>query len=176
MKKAIFLDRDGVINHDSGYTYKIDEFQFIKGVFDACEYFLHHNYLLFIITNQSGIGRGFYTLNDFEKLTLWMNAEFFKRGITITKVYFCPHTPEENCFCRKPNPGMIQEAVYEFNLDLQHSWMIGDKESDIEAALGAGLNQTILITNGERRNSKSSFQVNNLFESTKIIKNSEAMQ
>lgn len=139
MKKAVFLDRDGVINEDSGYVSKISDFKFINGVFEALSGFKKLGYLLIIVTNQSGIARGFYTLDDFEKLNKFMLDEFTKNGVFIDKVYFCPHSPEENCECRKPKAGMILQGLKEFDINPQNSILIGDKISDIEAANAANL-------------------------------------
>lgn len=145
MKKAVFLDRDGVINEDSGYVSKISDFKFINGVFEALSGFKKLGYLLIIVTNQSGIARGFYTLDDFEKLNKFMLDEFTKNGVFIDKVYFCPHSPEENCECRKPKAGMILAGIKEFDIDVSKSILIGDKPSDIEAANVANLGNAYQI-------------------------------
>ncbi|RXI37887.1 D-glycero-beta-D-manno-heptose-1,7-bisphosphate 7-phosphatase [Arcobacter cloacae] len=160
-KKIIFLDRDGVINHDHGYVYEIEKFEFIDGVFDACKYFISLGYEIIVITNQSGIGRGYYTQDDFLTLTNWMIKEFNKNEIEILKVYFCPHSPSEDCDCRKPKIGMITQSLNDFSIDLQNSWLIGDKISDIQTAINANIPNRILI--GEDSNS--------LFDTINIIKN-----
>ncbi|MFY9090210.1 D-glycero-beta-D-manno-heptose 1,7-bisphosphate 7-phosphatase [Arcobacter aquimarinus] len=157
----MFLDRDGVINHDHGYVYEIEKFEFIDGVFDACRYFISLGYEIIVITNQSGIGRGYYTQEDFLNLTNWMIKEFSKNGIEILKVYFCPHSPTEDCDCRKPKIGMITQSLNDFSIDLQNSWLIGDKISDIQTAINANIPNRILI--GEDSNS--------LFDTINIIKN-----
>jgi len=147
LKKALFLDRDGVINVEKEYLYKKEDFEFIKGIFELCRYYQDLGYLIFIVTNQSGIARKFYTQEEFAKLTQWMLEAFEKEGIHITKVYYCPHHPEISgeCDCRKPKPGMLLEAADEFNADLKNSIMIGDKERDIEAGLNAGLRENYLF-------------------------------
>ena len=139
MKKAVFLDRDGVINEDSGYVSKIENFKFLDGVFETLKEFRKLGFLLIIVTNQSGIARGFYTLEDFMILNEFMLNEFAKNAVFIDKVYFCPHSPEFGCECRKPKPGMILKALKEFDIDPQKSFLIGDKPSDIEAAKNANL-------------------------------------
>jgi len=146
MKKALFLDRDGVINIEKNYLYKKDDFEFIDGIFELCQHYQNLGYLIFIVTNQSGIARGMYNKEDFSKLTSWMLEEFKNNNITITKVYYCPHHPDisGDCDCRKPKPGMILNAASEFHIDLLNSIMIGDKERDIEAALNAGIGKTYL--------------------------------
>ncbi|AJB45952.1 D,D-heptose 1,7-bisphosphate phosphatase [Campylobacter fetus subsp. testudinum] len=143
--KAIFLDRDGVINKDLGYVSKIDDFVFCDGIFEALRGFLKLGFALFVVTNQSGIGRGYYTKDDFLNLTKFMLDEFKKEDIDIKKVYYCPHSPEENCNCRKPKPGMILKALSEFDINLESSMMIGDKNSDILAANSAGIDNCYLI-------------------------------
>lgn len=166
-KKALFLDRDGIINKDKGYVYKIDDFEFIEGIFDLCRYFLERHYLIFIITNQAGIARGYYTENDFFKVTDWMKNEFKLHNITISEVYYCPHHPQgsidyytKECTCRKPYAGLIFEAQEKYNLNLEHSIVIGDKISDIEAGKSAEIGQTVLI--------KSHYQESFDFESIDI--------
>ncbi|MEA2098844.1 MAG: D-glycero-beta-D-manno-heptose 1,7-bisphosphate 7-phosphatase [Campylobacterota bacterium] len=154
MKKALFLDRDGVINVEKDYLYKIEDFEFIDGIFELCKYYEKLGYLIVVVTNQSGIARGYYTENDFNILTSWMMEQFVINGIEIMKVYFCPHHPDitGNCKCRKPKSGMLFEAEKEFNIDLENSILIGDKERDIEAGIGAGLRKTYLLDENEKIN------------------------
>lgn len=141
MNKALFLDRDGVVNVEKDYVYRIEDFEFTKGIFELCKNYFEKEYYIFIITNQAGIAKGYYTVEDFLKLTDWMTAQFLKNGINIAKVYFCPHHPDITgiCKCRKPEPGMILQAVKEFDLDISESILIGDKESDLEAGRNAGI-------------------------------------
>jgi len=152
MKRALFLDRDGVINKEKNYLYKIEDFEFIDGVFETCKYFQDKGYLIIIITNQAGIARGKYSEEDFTKLTDWMLREFKKKNLVISKVYYCPHHPEFSgeCNCRKPKPGMILEAQQEFNIDLNKSILVGDKNSDIEAGINAGIGKNYLISTGHQ--------------------------
>ncbi|HIP14953.1 MAG TPA: D-glycero-beta-D-manno-heptose 1,7-bisphosphate 7-phosphatase [Sulfurimonas autotrophica] len=147
MKKALFLDRDGVVNVEKNYLYKMKDFEFIDGIFDLCQHYQQLGYMIFIVTNQSGIARKYYSEEDFHLLTEWMIDEFKKRAIIINRVYYCPHHPEISgaCSCRKPEPGMILQAQEEFDIDLLHSLLIGDKERDIEAALYAGIKETYLF-------------------------------
>ena len=143
--KAVFLDRDGVINIDKNYVYKIEDFEFVDGIFEKLRDYQKRGYLLIVVTNQSGIGRGYYTEEDFQKLTSYMLSELEKEGIKIAKVYHCNHSPEEGCECRKPNPGMLLKAKEEFNIDMKNSIMIGDKESDMEACKRAGVGECIKV-------------------------------
>ena len=150
MNKALFLDRDGVVNKEKNYLYKIEDFEFINGVFDTCRYFQDRGYLIIIITNQAGIARGKYTEKDFEILTKWMIKEFEKEKIKISKVYHCPHHPDfsGDCECRKPKPKMILDAQKEFHVDLKKSILIGDKNSDVEAGVNSGIGKNYLIYTG----------------------------
>ena len=144
-KKALFLDRDGIINVDHGYVSKIDNFEFTEGIFALLQLFSKQGYLLFIVTNQSGIGRGYYSQEAFEILTEWMIQTLHDNGIDIKEVQYCPHPPEENCHCRKPETGMIDNILKEYTIDLKHSWMIGDKQSDIDLARNAHIGSSIAI-------------------------------
>ena len=144
---TIFMDRDGIINIDEGYTHRIDQFGFVDGIIAACQRWQAAGYALVVITNQSGIDRGYYTDADFKTLTDWMVTEFSKKDVTIAAVYYCPHTPEFGCSCRKPNPGMLLHAIRLYQLEPTQCWMIGDKESDITAAINAGILNTIRIGN-----------------------------
>ena len=138
-KKALFLDRDGVINEDAGYVYRREDFVFKDSIFEALRGFAQAGYALVVVTNQSGIGRGYYTLEQFEELCGFMLGEFEKEGVKIDKIYFCPHAPEALCLCRKPEPGMLLKAASELNIDLARSIMIGDKDSDVRAGQSAGV-------------------------------------
>lgn len=150
--QALFLDRDGVINIDHAYVCKPDTFEFIDGIFELCRKAKELGYLIFVITNQAGIGRGYYTEQDFLTLTDWMIGEFKKQNVEIDKVYFCPSHPEHGIGKykvdspnRKPNPGMILQAKKEFDIDLARSILIGDKESDIQAGIAAGVAVNVLF-------------------------------
>jgi D-glycero-D-manno-heptose 1,7-bisphosphate phosphatase len=145
--KAIFLDRDGVINEDYGYVYKKEDFKFREGIFEALKSFQNKGYKLFIITNQSGIARGFYSEDEFHNLMEWVKKEFEKQGIKITDYKFCPHHPGITgvCECRKPSPKMILDLANEYNIDLKNSIMIGDSKRDIEAGQKARVGKNILV-------------------------------
>lgn len=145
---ALFLDRDGVVNKEINYVNRIEDFNFVDDIFNLCKYFQRAGYKIFIITNQAGISRGYYTENDFLNLTSWMVNRFLENGIDITKVYYCPHHPEITgpCDCRKPNPGMIKQAEIEFDIDVSNSILIGDNISDIMAGKNAGVGLNILTT------------------------------
>lgn len=160
---TIFLDRDGIINIDEGYTHRIDQFDFSDGIIEACQRWQAAGYALIVVTNQSGIDRGYYTDADFKTLTDWMVTEFSKNDVTIAAVYYCPHTPESGCACRKPNPAMLLHAIHLYQLEPTECWMIGDKESDITAATNAGISNTIRIGNTSSP-TKSKFQAGKISE------------
>ncbi len=165
MIKALFLDRDGVINVEKEYLYKIEDFEFIDGIIELSKYYQDNGYKIFVVTNQSGIARGYYSQNDFSKLTSWMIGEFANNNIIISKVYHCPHHPSLSgaCSCRKPEAGMLLQAQKEFNINLEKSIIIGDKERDIEAGINAGLKETYLFDeNGSVRESKATKIVSKL--------------
>ncbi len=152
LRRAAFLDRDGVINVDHGYVYRREDFDFIPGALAACAELCRCGLALVIVTNQAGIGRGRYGEADFERLTDWMKGEFAAAGAPLAGVYHCPHHPEaalgayrRACGCRKPAPGMLLTAARELALDPARSVLFGDKASDIEAAVAAGVHHRILL-------------------------------
>ncbi|MFC2103973.1 D-glycero-alpha-D-manno-heptose-1,7-bisphosphate 7-phosphatase [Bacteroidota bacterium] len=141
MNKAVFLDRDGVINHDPGdYTYLLKEFKINDGVISSLKKLYDNGYLLFIITNQGGISKQIYTHKEVEEIHNYLNAELAKENVKLTEIYYCPHhIVNENCLCRKPDSLLIEKAVARFNIDCDNSFMIGDKPRDVEAAEKAGI-------------------------------------
>lgn len=144
-KRSLFLDRDGIINIDHGHVHKKEDFEFVDGIFELCQYFQNNNYLIFIITNQAGIAKGYYSEEDFSFLNSWMLGEFHKKGITIKDVFHCPHHPDETCLCRKPSPKMLFDIQEKYKISLKKSILIGDKLSDIEAGERAGVGELVLI-------------------------------
>lgn len=164
-RKAIFLDRDGTINKEVEYLYKPSEFSFIPGVIDAIKIFKELGYLVIVITNQSGVARGYYTEKDILVLHNYMNTELEKnisKDIKFDACYYCPHHPDGtiekysiNCNCRKPNIGMIKQAIKEFKengieIDLSESYIVGDKEIDVETGKKIGLYNSILVRSGHK--------------------------
>lgn len=151
--RALFLDRDGVINIDHGYVHLPNQFHFIEGIFELCRRAKKLNYFIFIVTNQAGIGRGYYTEEQFNHTTNWMLDVFIENGIKLDKVYYCPHHPsdgigkyrKESNF-RKPNPGMILQAAQEFSLNLSESILVGDKNTDIQAGIAAQVGKNIFFS------------------------------
>ncbi|GAA0791947.1 MULTISPECIES: D-glycero-beta-D-manno-heptose 1,7-bisphosphate 7-phosphatase [Pseudomonadati] len=156
MNRAVFLDRDGVINKDTGYVHLVDDFEYIDGVFDACLALKKMGYLLVVVTNQSGIARGMYSEDDFHSLTEWMDWNFADKGVDLDGIYYCPHHPEkgigeykQDCDCRKPKPGMLLDAAKFLKIDLANSIMVGDKADDMRAAKAAGIGKSILVRSGK---------------------------
>lgn len=153
MKKAIFLDRDGTINIEKDYLHKIKDFEFETGVLEALKIFKELEYDVIVVTNQSGIARGYYSENDLINLNNYMMTEVKKNSGEILKCYYCPHHPDKGlekykieCSCRKPESGMLEEGIKEFNLDRESSYMVGDKMSDIGAGKKSGLKPVLVKT------------------------------
>jgi len=152
-RKALFLDRDGVINVNHGYVCTPERTEFIDGIFELCQAAKRAGHLIVVITNQAGIGRGYYSEHQFCDYMEWMRAEFEQRGASLTAVYHCPHHPTDGvgdyrreCDCRKPAPGMILRARQDLGLDLARSTLVGDKASDLAAGHAAGVGCCIRIT------------------------------
>ena len=150
-RAALFLDRDGVINIDHAYVSRKEDFEFVDGIFELCRSAKQSEFLICVVTNQAGIGRGYYTEKDFLELTDWMCSVFREKGSEIDKVYFCPTHPEygigeyrTDSHFRKPGPGMILQAAQELGIDLPNSILVGDKETDIQAGIAAGVGYNLL--------------------------------
>lgn len=144
-QKALFLDRDGVVNVDVDYAHRIDQIEFMSGIFDVCRAAYMAGEKIIIVTNQSGIGRGYFTQEQFHALMQWMMVRFEKEGCPLTAYYFCPHLPEDNCSCRKPKPGMILQAAKDWDIELAASRLIGDKENDLAAGRAAGIDKCMFF-------------------------------
>ncbi|MFV0576321.1 MAG: D-glycero-beta-D-manno-heptose 1,7-bisphosphate 7-phosphatase [Vibrio sp.] len=155
-KPAVFIDRDGVINVDHGYVSNQDDFEYIEGVFEATKALKDMGYQLVLVTNQSGIARGYYTEDEFLTLTEWMDWNFVDKGVEFDGIYYCPHHPQgsvekytQDCDCRKPKTGMFVSAQKELKIDMANSVMIGDKADDMRAAIAAGVGTKILVRTGK---------------------------
>jgi len=143
--KAVILDRDGTLNVDEkGYTHKIEDFKLHEGVIEGLKQL--KDYRLFIITNQSGIGRGYYKEQDMHNFNQHLLKELKKHGIKIEEIYFCPHLPEEKCDCRKPKTKFIKEAEKEYNINMKESWVIGDHPWDIQLGNNSGCKTVYLLS------------------------------
>ena len=146
-KSAVFLDRDGVINKDLGYVFKIDDVEWISGSIEAIKLLNKKNFLVFVVTNQSGVARNFYSENDVNKLHRWMKNILKEKNAIINEFSYCPHHPDainkkyrKEGNCRKPNPGMIDKIIKNWQIDRKSSFLIGDNDTDIEAAYKAKIN------------------------------------
>ncbi len=151
-RRALLLDRDGVINHDTGYLCRAADCRFIDGIFDLTREFAARGFVIAILTNQSGIGRGYYSEADFAALMGWMCGEFTRHGVDIAAVYHCPDHPTEGIGpyrrenpWRKPGAGMFLQAAADLSLDMARSWTIGDKPSDMAAGRVAGIGTLVLL-------------------------------
>ena len=180
MNRAVFLDRDGVLNKDEeGYVYKIEDFELLPGVVEGLKK-LQRDYMLIVVTNQSGIGKGHYTVKDYKTFRKHMHEQLNDEGIKITDEYFCKHHPEatiekyrKNCRNRKPGIGMLEKAKEKYNINFNNSWIVGDKPTDIKAGLNAGV-KTIGVISNESTKEKlkeagADYITNNLNEAADII-------
>jgi D-glycero-D-manno-heptose 1,7-bisphosphate phosphatase len=145
-RRALLLDRDGVINFNHGYVHTAEQTEWVPGIFELVAQAHRQGLLVVVVTNQAGIGRGYYSEQEFLGYTAWVHAQFAQRGTPLLATFWCPHHPDGGigpyrvaCSCRKPEPGMLLAAGERFGLDMQASWMIGDKPSDLEAAVTAGV-------------------------------------
>lgn len=170
MKKALFLDRDGVINIDCAYPHKPEQIIFSDGIFSLCKKALSKGYLLIVVTNQAGVAKGYFTEDDVKRLHDWMQQQFSDQGIKIDAFYYCPFHPDakvqrykKDSDCRKPKPGMILQALKDFNIDISKSLMVGDKESD--RILLAGLRSVIV----KSRYSAENYDVASLAEIERLL-------
>ncbi|MPS72100.1 MAG: HAD family hydrolase [Chryseobacterium sp.] len=139
MNKAVFLDRDGTINVDYGYVYKLEDLQIIDKVPESLLRLAEAGFLLIIITNQSGVGRGFFTEEAVDRFNKGLISQLSEKGVKITDVFVCIHSPNQNCDCRKPSPKLILDAIKKYDIDPKRSFMVGDKESDVLSGKNAGL-------------------------------------
>lgn len=153
MNKAIILDRDGTINIEKDYLHKVEDFEFEEGVIEGLKILADLGYIFVVVTNQSGIARGYYTEDDLHVLNTYIGKVLEKEGIKIEKFYYCPHHLEKgvgkyrvDCECRKPKPGMLEEAIKEFDIDREKSFMVGDNISDIQAGINANVTPILVET------------------------------
>lgn len=169
MEKYIFLDRDGTINVEKHYLHKIEDFEYENGVLEALEGLQKLGYKFIIVTNQAGIAKGYYTESDYLILEEFIENDLREKGIIIQKTYHCPHHPQGkipynvNCDCRKPKTGMFLEAIEEFDIDIENSYMVGDRFTDLKPADELGI-YPVLIKTGY-----GTEQLNSLVESNENI-------
>lgn len=147
---AVFLDRDGTINYDPGYLSSPEDLRLLPRVQNGLSLLSRNKFLLFVVTNQSGIGRGYFTPEQLEEVNNKLIEKLAEDGIIFTEFACCPHRPEDNCSCRKPSPRMVLDLARNYSLDLSRSYFIGDKITDIQAGKNAGC-RTVLIASPEKK-------------------------
>lgn len=174
MNKAVFLDRDGTINVEKGYLHRLEDFVYLPGAVEGLRLLQEMGFLLIVITNQSGIARGYYTEDDYLKLDRWMKADLESKGVHITASYYCPHHPKASipdyrkvCECRKPGTGLFRQAIREWNIELSGSYAIGDRERDLAICVGTGC-KGYLVGNAET--STKYCRTGSVLECAKLIK------
>lgn len=162
-KPYIFLDRDGTINVEKDYLHRVEEFEFEQGCIDGLKLLSQKGYGLVVITNQSGVGRGMYSLDDVKLVHDYMYQELRKENINIERIYICPHAPEEQCDCRKPKPTLYYQAIKELNIDVSHSYLVGDRVRDIQAASELGCDYAIVMTGHAAEENLTGIPSNHIF-------------
>lgn len=165
MIKAVLLDRDGTINVDKGFVYRPEDFEFLPKAVDAMKSLYDNGYRLFVVTNQSGIGRGFYTEQDMLDLHSYMLNQLKSGGVVVDAIFYCPHDPAAGCGCRKPAAGLLEKAILGFDIDIDGSYMVGDNEKDVEAGRKVGL-KTMIVG---KRSSIADYSCADLYEASQII-------
>jgi D-glycero-D-manno-heptose 1,7-bisphosphate phosphatase len=170
-RRALFLDRDGVINEDYGYVHRVEDFVYVDGIFELARAAYQAGFVLVVVTNQAGIGRGYYTETQFHELTAWMCVCFEREGAPIEKVYWCPYHPVyglgeylRDSPDRKPRPGMFLRAESELLLTMSSSVLVGDKPSDLAAGAAAGVGCLVLLGDGSSCVPRPTFSVRSLYE------------
>lgn len=148
MNKAIFLDRDGIINTERGYTYRLEDFVILPDLMESLQFLQKEGYLFIIVTNQSGIAKELYTQENVEDIHAYLLNEFKKHNIVISEIYYCLHHPDvSRCICRKPDSLFVEKALARFEIDPAQSYFIGDKERDVEAAAKGGVKGILVPSN-----------------------------
>jgi D-glycero-D-manno-heptose 1,7-bisphosphate phosphatase len=171
MPRAIFLDRDGVITVDRGYTHRVADFAFVPGSAQAMKLLQSAGWRLVVVTNQSGIARGLFTTDDYQRFTDRLHRELAAAGVRLDAIHHCPHLPDAtvaeyrlDCNCRKPGPGMLLRAARELSLDLAASVMVGDRLTDVQAGRAAGVGHCVLVRGGHGFESHEAGQADAVFE------------
>ncbi len=169
--KTVFIDRDGTLIEEVNFLHRVEDLQYFPFTDEAVKLLKANGFLVVLVTNQSGIGRGVYTENEMHAVHAQIQTDLTEK---LDAIYFCPHLPDEGCACRKPNLGMIEAAMADLPIDLENSWMIGDKVLDVELGKNAGI-KTIMVLTGygkkhlESLKRKPDFIVENLREAVEVI-------
>lgn len=178
--RAAFIDRDGVINEERNYVYRIEDFLLLPSVVEGLAVLRDSGYLLIVVTNQAGIARGYYSQAAMDRLHCHLRATLADKGVKLDAIYFCPHHPQGSvsdlamdCACRKPAPGMLLQAAHDFDLDLPSSVLIGDKLSDVLAGQQAGVGRTVLVETGhaleQSARAQADFVASNLLAAARLL-------
>jgi D-glycero-D-manno-heptose 1,7-bisphosphate phosphatase len=171
MRRAVFLDRDGVIVVDRGYVHRVEDFAFVPGTVRALQRLQVAQWRLVVVTNQSGIARGLYSPVDYDRFTAHLRSQLAESGVELDAVYHCPHLPDAtvtqyrlDCACRKPAPGMLLRAARELSLDLPASVMVGDRLSDLQAGRAAGVGRCLLVRTGRSLAAEETAQADAVYD------------
>lgn len=170
MNKAVFLDRDGTINVDHGYVHRAEDFEFLPGAVDGLRMLQEAGYLLVVVTNQSGIGRGMFTKEEYLEFQQWFEDELARQGVTLTVQYFCPHVDADGCDCRKPKIGLFEQAARDYDIDWASSYAIGDRMRDLTVCEAHGVRGFLIDADGAESEVSAGAQVvESLLEAAKQI-------
>lgn len=149
IRQVLFLDRDGIINVDNHFVFRVEDVVFVEGIFQLCKYFRNRGFEIVVITNQSGVGRGIFSEQELKLVMAYILERFKAEGIEILDYFYCPHIPTELCKCRKPLPGLFTQAMGKFDVLPENCISIGDRGTDVLAAMGAGIQQNYLLLNNQ---------------------------
>ncbi|HXG86244.1 MAG TPA: D-glycero-beta-D-manno-heptose 1,7-bisphosphate 7-phosphatase [Pyrinomonadaceae bacterium] len=171
---AVFIDRDGTLIEEANYLVRPEQLKLFPFAAEAIRLLNENGFLVLLITNQSGIGRGFFDENALREIHEKLDSDLAEQNAKIDQIYFCPHSPNDDCDCRKPKTGMIRQATGDFSIDLENSWTIGDKTIDVETGFNAGTKTALVLTGygiaeKEKLNEKPDLVAENLLEAAKII-------
>jgi D-glycero-D-manno-heptose 1,7-bisphosphate phosphatase len=179
VSRFIFLDRDGTLIHDKGYTYRTEDYRLLPQALEGLQAFARQGFRFVILTNQSGIGRGFFSEDDYQTFERYLSDDLQRQGIALEASYHCPHTPADGCDCRKPGTDLFKRAQRELGAVLSESWMIGDKLSDIQAGDRAGCRGQVFIGPTRERatlgaQAPAHLSADNLLEAARLIASAES--
>lgn len=169
LKRAVFLDRDGTVNVDKNYLFKATDFEYLPGTTKALSILQDAGLSIVIITNQSGIARGFFTEKDYELLNEWMIYDLRRHGIEIAATYHCPHGPDDGCNCRKPRTGLFSQAASDLEIDLDSSFVVGDRDRDVSICRSSNAKGFVIYSNVTRQEGNIRFIQGGLLQAAKLI-------
>lgn len=167
--KAVFLDRDGTINEDPGYLSKPEQMKLLPGAADALRLLQDAGFLLVVVSNQSGVGRGLIKDSDLPLIHQRMNELLAEKGVRPLEIYCCTHHPDHGCECRKPKPLLLTQAAQQLGISLRDSYMIGDKESDLQVGIAAGCKASLLVRTGYGQETEAKLKAQNALDPKKVV-------